>query len=141
MDYAKHYAALIERARPRPLFRDSLTHEVHHIVPRCMGGGEERENVVSLTLEEHCIAHILLAKMYPEHPGIAYAAKWMSALATALKRPANKRYGRAKRAAGRRWAKLRGNYCFRLNTRKPKRYTMADVMRLEKMLAPRTKIS
>lgn len=36
----------------------------HHIVPRHMGGGNERSNLVKLTVEEHAEAHRVL---YDEH--------------------------------------------------------------------------
>lgn len=37
---------------------------LHHIVPKSEGGGDEPENLVCLTLREHYIAHLLLAKIY-----------------------------------------------------------------------------
>lgn len=39
--------------------------EKHHIVPRCMGGSNKKDNLVSLTAREHFVAHWLLTKMYP----------------------------------------------------------------------------
>jgi hypothetical protein len=135
MDYAKHYAKLIDRARRRPLFRN-INYEFHHIVPRCMGGGEERENLVRLKLEEHCVAHLLLAKMHPDNPKVVYAAEVMSRKGSELRMTKNKRYGRATRAGKKRWEYLRGNYMFRAIARKPKRYGAADVDRLRKMLRP-----
>ena len=38
--------------------------EAHHIVPKCLGGSNEHDNLVDLTAREHYIAHILLAKIY-----------------------------------------------------------------------------
>jgi hypothetical protein len=38
--------------------------ERHHIIPRCMGGVDDRSNLVKLTPREHFIAHQLLSKMY-----------------------------------------------------------------------------
>jgi len=43
-----------------------------------MGGGNEKENIVKLTPEEHFVAHQLLVKIYPDHPGAAFSAFWMS---------------------------------------------------------------
>jgi hypothetical protein len=84
MDYWKHYNLIIERARTR-----SITGYVerHHITPRCMGGGDEPQNIVALTPEEHMVAHQLLAKMYQDHPGIAFGALMMAT------RVSNKKYG------------------------------------------------
>ena len=75
MDYGKHYARLIERARARVLSGYS---ERHHIMPRCMGGDNSPGNIVRLTPEEHYVAHQLLVKMYPKHRGLIWAAVCMS---------------------------------------------------------------
>ena len=36
--------------------------EKHHIVPRCMGGSDDKDNLVALTAREHYVAHLLLTK-------------------------------------------------------------------------------
>ena len=36
-------------------------HERHHIVPKCIGGGNEKENLIDLYAREHFEAHRLLA--------------------------------------------------------------------------------
>lgn len=46
MDYAKIYDGLICNARNRKL--SSYTEE-HHIIPSCIGGSNERSNLVDLT--------------------------------------------------------------------------------------------
>jgi hypothetical protein len=38
--------------------------EVHHIIPRCMGGSNKKENLVRLTSREHFLAHHLLFRIY-----------------------------------------------------------------------------
>lgn len=40
--------------------------EKHHIVPRSMGGTDDKENLVILTAREHYIAHLLLTKCVSE---------------------------------------------------------------------------
>jgi hypothetical protein len=75
VDYAWHYGRLIERARGRVL--DDYV-ERHHVLPRCMGGGNERENLVQLTPEEHYVAHQLLVKMHPGHRGLLWSAMAMT---------------------------------------------------------------
>ena len=75
MDYAAHYSRLIERARSRAL--DGY-HERHHVVPRCMGGGNEPVNIVNLTAEEHYVAHALLVKIHPKFTRLAIAFSVMS---------------------------------------------------------------
>lgn len=39
----------------------------HHILPRCMGGKNTKDNLVHLTHREHFIAHYMLAKAFPKH--------------------------------------------------------------------------
>ncbi len=63
MDYKKHYDLLIAKARAR--LRPEGYTERHHIVPKCLGGGEEDSNMVDLTVIEHYFAHLLLVKIYP----------------------------------------------------------------------------
>ena len=36
----------------------------HHILPRALGGGDEPENLIRLTAEDHFFAHLLLAKAH-----------------------------------------------------------------------------
>ena len=93
MNYAKIYNALIERARNREV--DGYV-ERHHIVPRCMGGTDNRDNLVALTPEEHYVAHQLLVKMYPEEKSLAWAAIRMTHHSTD-NRSTNKLYGWLKR--------------------------------------------
>lgn len=75
MDYQWHYDRLIERARNRVL---SGYVETHHVLPRCMGGGDGVSNLVQLTAEEHYVSHQLLCKMYPEERGLAFALQAMT---------------------------------------------------------------
>lgn len=93
MDYKKHYDLLIERARARQL---TGYVERHHIIPRCIGGTDDKFNLVELTPEEHYVAHQLLVKMYPDIDGLVYAATKMTVASKTVKRN-NKRYGWLKR--------------------------------------------
>lgn len=85
MNYAAHYDKLINRARNRIL---TGYKERHHVIPRCMGGSDEADNIVELTAEEHYVAHQLLVKMHPGVRGLSYAAVWM-----ALRATGNRAYG------------------------------------------------
>lgn len=75
MNYKKHYDLLINRAINRTI--DGYT-ENHHIIPRCMGGIDEKSNLVSLTAKEHYVAHQLLVKIYPKEYKLLYALNRMS---------------------------------------------------------------
>lgn len=59
--YKLWYNSITERARNRVL--ESYT-ENHHILPRSLGGTDDRNNLVKLTAREHFICHWLLTKMH-----------------------------------------------------------------------------
>jgi hypothetical protein len=74
MNYERHYELLIERAKNRKL--DCYT-EKHHIIPKCMNGTDNKDNLVVLTAREHFIAHLLLLKIYPNSYGLIKALHMM----------------------------------------------------------------
>lgn len=74
MNYLEHYTRLIERAKNREL---NCYTESHHIIPRCMSGTDEKDNLVKLTSREHFIAHLLLHKIYPKKYGLIKAINMM----------------------------------------------------------------
>ena len=56
--------------------------ERHHIVPRSLGGGDEKSNIAFITAREHFICHWLLTKIYPtgeEHWKMINAFRMMRA--------------------------------------------------------------
>ena len=59
MNYLKVYDQIIERAKGRKL---KGYKEKHHIVPKCLGGTDNKDNIVELTAREHFICHWLLAR-------------------------------------------------------------------------------
>ena len=75
MNYQKHYDLLIERSKTRIL--EGYV-EKHHIIPRCLGGSNEKDNIAILTPEEHFLAHQLLVKIYPGNRKLIYAAQLMT---------------------------------------------------------------
>lgn len=85
MNYEWHYSNLIEKAKNREI---SGYTERHHIIPRCMGGSDEDENLIRLTPEEHYVAHQLLVKIHPKNNKLIHAAAMMIP-----SRPSNKLYG------------------------------------------------
>lgn len=56
MDIQKQYDLLIEKRRNCPI----AIGEVHHIIPRCMGGTNDSSNLIRLTIREHRLAHRML---------------------------------------------------------------------------------
>ena len=62
MNYFKHYTQLILKAQARGSIEGYT--ELHHIIPKSVGGSDASSNLVRLTAKEHFVAHLMLAKMY-----------------------------------------------------------------------------
>jgi hypothetical protein len=62
MDYQKVYSQLIAKAQARSKVEDYV--ERHHVVPKSLGGTDDKSNLVSLTAREHFLAHMLLARIH-----------------------------------------------------------------------------
>lgn len=90
MNYQRIYDNLVFKGKNRTL---TGYKEKHHIIPRCMGGSDDIENLVNLTPEEHFLAHQLLIKIYPDVPGLAYAILIMSKSSQYNGRVNNKMFG------------------------------------------------
>lgn len=90
MNYREIYTRLINRAKSRSKIIGYA--EDHHIIPRCVGGEDNKTNIVSLTAEEHYVAHQLLVKIYPNNPKILRAALMMTVSSQNHQRINNKRY-------------------------------------------------
>lgn len=80
MNYEKIYNQLVDKCKPRGLDKKSVDYytEIHHIVARCLGGGNEESNLVMFSAREHFVAHLLLWKANPEHKGLAVAVMLMA---------------------------------------------------------------
>ena len=108
MDYQKHYNLLINKAKARII--DGYV-ERHHIIPECMGGSNDPDNLVILTPEEHFLAHQLLVKIYPNEHKLLFAVHMMCNGNYKVKRN-NKMYG---------WLRRKCNEALSLNKRKPRK--------------------
>lgn len=64
MNYQKIYDNIIHN-RLSNLIIDGYT-ECHHILPKSLGGSNDKNNLVNLTAREHFICHLLLTKIYKE---------------------------------------------------------------------------
>lgn len=62
--YFNWYNQLVKKAKVRNLTKETSDCyvEIHHIIPRSLGGSNDKENLVVLTAKEHYIAHELLVK-------------------------------------------------------------------------------
>lgn len=65
MDYKKIYDSIISKAKSdnRKKF-NGVYYELHHIIPKCIGGDNYKENKVLLTAKEHYMCHKLLCIIY-----------------------------------------------------------------------------
>lgn len=75
MNYSNIYNSIINNAKGR--WKVKYIHELHHITPKCIGGGDEKDNLVALTAREHYICHWLLTKMHPNNSSLFYAFNMM----------------------------------------------------------------
>ena len=90
--YEAWYAAITKRGQIRELDSDN-DNEIHHIVPKSLGGSNNISNLTSLTTREHFICHWLLTKIYREgeaHWKMINALRFMRAENANQKRYSNK---------------------------------------------------
>lgn len=62
--YETWYNALISKSQERGWSRGTAPCyvEAHHIIPKSLGGTNDKTNIVFLTAREHCVAHLLLSR-------------------------------------------------------------------------------
>ena len=99
MNYRRIYNKLIAKARVENTGAGYF--ERHHIWPRCHDANgapwalaiiNHPDNLVRLTPEQHCLAHLLLVKMYPWDRDLIHAA-WTQTNTQGYKGTKNKTYG------------------------------------------------
>lgn len=79
MNHQKVYDAIIAKAKSENRIKLKKTdvnyvyYERHHILPKCLNGSNEPENLVLLTAKEHYICHKLLASIFKENKKLAHA--------------------------------------------------------------------
>lgn len=100
MNYQDIYEGFIQSRQDRSVLPSGPV-EVHHILPRSMGGDDSEGNLLPLTAREHYFAHRLLAKIH--------GGKMNSALAIMSKRSGKGNYVNTSRG-------FEKNYCV-LSTR------------------------
>jgi hypothetical protein len=69
----KRYMRLVEH------YRENIPTEgeYHHIIPKCLGGTNEKQNIVLLPYKAHFICHLILTKIYPENRKLKHALSMM----------------------------------------------------------------
>jgi hypothetical protein len=74
MNYQKIYNQLIEKRKIDILSKKGKIYcERHHIIPKCLGGSDDKSNIVNLTAREHFLSHWLLHRIYPNNSSLALA--------------------------------------------------------------------
>ena len=73
MNHKLHYDKLIKKRKLLLLDKNMCYCERHHILPKCMGGVDNKENFIYLTAKGHFVAHLLLVKMYPKNKKLIFA--------------------------------------------------------------------
>jgi len=74
MNYKKIHDFIIDRAKNRTI---SGYTENHHIIPKCLGGNNKKENLVRLTAKEHWVIHQILCVIYPKNYSLLKALECM----------------------------------------------------------------
>ncbi len=107
MNYLNIYTRIIENRRNNV---PTGYYETHHILPRCLGGTDSKDNLVKLTAKEHFICHLLLTKMYPKG-STEYYKTCHAFLMMLVSSSKNQRY-----VTARRYETLRTAYSVRVST-------------------------
>jgi hypothetical protein len=63
MNYKQLYDKIIESSKNKKIIGYT---ETHHIIPRSIGGTDDKDNLIMLSARDHFLCHYLLAKMYPK---------------------------------------------------------------------------
>lgn len=77
MNYQKIHDEIITQAKIRKIDK-TLYYEKHHIIPKCLGGDNSKDNLVKLTAREHYIIHWLLVKIYKDNHKLISALHLMT---------------------------------------------------------------
>jgi hypothetical protein len=92
MNYKKHYDLLIQKYGLQD--KPDYYVERHHIVPKCIGGSDNKDNLVYLEARHHYMAHALLAKSHSDNPKLVHAYWMMCNAVGNAKQPRYKVSGR-----------------------------------------------
>lgn len=79
MDYARIYNNLISKRETHHLDKSKTVYtELHHILPKCLGGTDCCNNLIRLTGREHFVAHRLLSKIHRDSKPLSLAVLLMT---------------------------------------------------------------
>lgn len=90
MNYLAIYTNIINIAKQRKCIEGYF--EKHHIIPKCIGGTNSKDNIAILTAKEHYICHKLLCEIYPDNNKLKLAIWMMINGATSKSQNGNRNY-------------------------------------------------
>lgn len=95
--YNKIYNDFIQKRKARKNITTDF-YEEHHVIPKSLGGTNEKTNLVKLTPREHFFAHLLLAKITEgiDQIKMTHALKFMSDVGSSKKYINSRQYEVAK---------------------------------------------
>ena len=94
----------------RRIERELDIFEIHHVIPKSMGGSDDIDNLIKLTPREHYLAHLMLHKAYPESVSMLKGLQAMFRTNFFVHGP---------RFTGRKYERMR-RYAFRRTAKPPK---------------------
>lgn len=98
MNYLSIYNLIVSNAKSTDRRKRKHTdekyvyYEKHHIIPKCVGGTNDTQNLVLLTAREHFVAHQLLTKIYPNEHKLVFALRRMCSNSNTNHKRNNKEY-------------------------------------------------
>lgn len=72
MNYSRLYDSIIEKYGHKTKLK-GMYMERHHIIPRCLGGIDDADNLVYLDARCHLLVHWILTKIYPNNEKLIHA--------------------------------------------------------------------
>ena len=98
MNYKKNYYDFISSRKNMNREKlDGNIYELHHILPRSLGGLDNKENLILLTPREHFLAHIMLYKIYGRGPMLRALFIMLSSVNNKEKKISSRVYERIKK--------------------------------------------
>ena len=82
--YKNVYTSLIDKAKAT-IFSKECFLEKHHILPRCLGGTDDCENIVLVPIKWHVTLHLLLARIYNNNSSLLLTAYLMTKSRSGIK--------------------------------------------------------
>jgi hypothetical protein len=98
MNYSIIYSDLMDRANKADRVKGTGEYyESHHVIPRCLGGSDDKNNLVLLSAREHFLAHWMLCRIYKGNSSIIKAFNRMCCTMTEERRCNSNKFSYARK--------------------------------------------